>query len=129
MNHTMMNVSQQYFPNLTFVAERNASLYCPRIRRPRLLTDVDAGNSHGVGTTQSTSSQVPTWATPHTDRFCGAIQHRPSNSFKNTLLFALSIPVSIPSPPQYLTPDAVVFLDRCLRIPTGGGFVGKSSRW
>lgn len=82
-----------------------------------------------MGTTQSTSSQVPTWATSHTDRFRSAIQLRPPNLFKNTFLFTLFIPVSIPSPPQHFPPDAIVFPDRCLRIPTGGGFVGKPSRW
>ena len=70
MSHTKVNVSWHCFWGLSFRAERHSSVYCPHTRGSRFFTDVDAiGNSHGLDTIWSTSSQVPARTTSHTNRF------------------------------------------------------------
>ena len=128
MNHSEMNVSQHCFSSPPFWTKRDHSLLYHHAREPQLLADVDTVNCHGLGTTQSASSQVSTWTTPHTNRSHNTIRHRPCAS-KHTFFLTSTIPSSLPSPPYCLTPDALVFVDRCLRIPAGSGFAGKSSRW
>lgn len=130
MNQTKMKVNQQRLPSLSFGTEYGPSFHYPHARRVRLLAGTDADcNTNGPETACPASSQVATWATPHTNGCLQAIHYRPRKPTGICFHLTYNKLSYLPSDPHYLPPDAIVFFDRCPGISTGGGFIGESSRW